>query len=39
MGAKFVSDFLFGLAFGLGFVICYGLFHLLTMLLGGAHMP
>ncbi len=36
---KFVLDFLFGLAFGMGFLVAYALIKFIIMLLSGAGLP
>ncbi len=36
---KFVLDFLFGLAFGMGFLVAYALIKFVVALLSGAGLP
>ena len=36
---KFWIDFLFGLAFGMGFLVAYGLLKLIILVLGNAGVP
>ena len=36
---KAVSDFCFGLWFGCGFLVAYGVLRLIVTVLGGAHSP
>jgi hypothetical protein len=36
---KFVGDFMFGLAFGCGFLVAYGLLKLIVILLSHAGVP
>ncbi len=37
--AKAVENFLFGLCFGMGFMIAYAVLHFIAGLIGGAQMP